>query len=90
MTLEEVKAKLGLGQLNLAKSTDGEWFNHFDNDTRRSIGIHKDTVAKIQAKEPVVLGLKNSGTMKTKEGKNAGQEYELIHIVSYTPADLVL
>lgn len=90
MNLQEVKSQLGLSQLNLNKSEDGEWFNHFDNDTRRSIGIHKDTVAKIQDGTPVNLGLKDSGKMVTKSGKNAGQEYNLIHIVAFTPTDLVL
>ena len=89
MNSEEVKAKLGLGQLNLVKGEDG-WYNHFDNDNRRSIGIHQETVDKLQADSNTNLGITNSGTRQTKEGKHKGENYELIHIVAYTPADLVL
>lgn len=90
MTLSEIKIELGVEQLNLNKQVDQTtkkptgWFKMWENDKRRAIVIHEDTVAKIQAGN-ANLGLKEPVTKTAEQG-----EYTLVTIVAYQSTDLTL
>lgn len=90
MTLAEIKNALGLEQLNLNKQVDQTtqkptgWFKMWENDKRRAVVIHEDTIAKIQAGN-ANLGLKDPVIKTAEQG-----EYTLVTIVAYQSTDLTL
>lgn len=90
MTLAEIKNALGLEQLNLNKQVDQTtqkptgWFKMWENDKRRAVVIHEDTIAKIQAGN-ANLGLKDPVIKTAEQG-----EYTLVTIVTYQSTDLTL
>lgn len=51
--LAEIKEQLGISSFNLDLSTDKdgnvtEWYRHWDNVSRVSVSLHKDSLALIQ------------------------------------------
>lgn len=90
MDIQEVKAKLGVSQLNLTKDTNTEgqetgWMRMWDNDTRRAIVVHSDVVAQIQNGSNPNLGLKDA---EIRTSKKTGEEYTMIAIVAYSNRDV--
>lgn len=91
MTIAEVKLELGIAVLNLNTANDSEgqatdWMRHWDNDSRRAISIHKDTVDLIKANSDLgTLGLQGPEMREGSQG-----EYSALRIVAYKPAEVTL
>ena len=88
--LAEIKEKLRVQTLGLdtVKTASGEvtsWMKHWDNDDRRAILIHKDTLALIKSNPTIsTLGL------NTQVKQGAKGEYTAITICSYKEAEETL
>lgn len=91
MTIAEVKAELGVEQLNLVEDKDQTskeptgWYRQWLNESRTAIVVHKDVVDKIVAGENPNLGIKDPVTKTGAKG-----DYILKTIVAYTSADVTL
>lgn len=91
-TLADVKAKLGISQLELVTANNAEgaptdWLRHWDNDRRVAVSIHKDL-----AKE---LGADKTGSIKSLslqyEQKNGEQgPYDAYRIIKYNSTPEVI
>lgn len=92
MNIDEIKAKLGYGTLNLNYSEkDGvktEWLRHWDNEKRIAISIHKETLEKIKADKTLsTLGLNAPEEIVS---ATSGTAYTALRIVAYTASDATL
>ena len=90
MTLNEVKAKVGVSQLELNTATDADnnptdWMRHWDNDNRVAVSIHKDLVGELQADSNI-----NSLGLQTETRKGDKGDYTAYRIVKYAPAEATL
>jgi hypothetical protein len=107
MNLSEIKTRLEVETLGLSYLRDekGEraidtatnkptqWLRHWDDDKRRAIVLHEDTLKLIKA----TPAMDNLGTKKStkqpegvdKEG-NPKKPYELVVIIAHKPVDEVL
>jgi len=90
MTLNEVKAKVGVSQLELNTATDADnnptdWMRHWDNDNRVAVSIHKDLVGELQADSNI-----NSLGLQTETRKGDKGDYTAYRIVKYSPAEATL
>jgi len=90
MTLNEVKAKVGVSQLELNTDTDADnnptdWMRRWDNDNRVAVSIHKDLVGELQADSNI-----NSLGLQTETRKGDKGDYTAYRIVKYSPAEATL
>lgn len=90
MTLQEVKAKVGVEkfELNTAMDAQGaptDWVRHWDNDNRVAVSLAKDLLALIQ-KDPAISTL----GIQTEIRSGAQGDYTAHRIVSYKPAEFTL
>lgn len=90
MTLDQIKEKVGIEQLELNTANDGEgnptdWMRHWDNDNRVAVSIHKELVGELKADANISsLGIQT----ETREGDQG--EYTAYRIVKYSPAETTL
>lgn len=89
MTIQDIKKKLNISQLNLntANDVDGnptDWLRHWDNDNRVAVSIHKETIKAIQQDKTTNLGIQTSTRTGTKG------DYTAHRIVKYKAAEVVL
>jgi len=89
MNLSEIKAKLGVENINLNRVVTEEneptaWYKDWDNTNRVAILIHEDTLKEIKENKPTTLGIHE----QTKTG--AQGDYTAKTIVLYKEAEFVL
>lgn len=76
--------------LNTAEDKDGnktDWMRYWNNDARKAVSIHKDTVALIQANDPKASQL----VLQAPEVRQGSQgDYEAYRIVAVAPAEVEL
>lgn len=84
MNIVEIKAELGVKELNLntAENKDGtksDWMRHWDNDKRIAVSIHKELLAEIQSNGNISDLALQSEIRNTDKG-----DYTAYRIVKYT------
>lgn len=98
-TLQEIKDKLGVEELNLYRSTDADgnpqpWLRHWDNERRVSVSIHEDLASELaQDKRGKITSLSTQYEKRVprKEDGTLGEPYDSYRIIRYTTeAELVL
>ena len=93
MTLNEIKAQLGVEvlHLNIAKDMDGnstEWYRFWDNATRKDVSIHEDLVSELKSNpHKSTLYLQDNGV---KISAASDKKYHRYRIVSHHEPDVTL
>lgn len=65
------------------------WAKHWDNDNRRAILMHADTVQKIKDNPLFAnLGVKETAMVSKAKGDKPGQPYTQVTVINYTDPDM--